>query len=104
MNPVVVRHEDPHGPRVTNLRSGPEVAATPLDAHSGGAHPKSGDDDHEAEHLIEPIRDAGHDVSYHQSRKGWEASLDRALDLVVVAGGDGTVAQVARATATDRSP
>jgi diacylglycerol kinase family enzyme len=65
-------------------------------------NPNSGDDDHEAEQLIEPIKDAGHDVSYHQSRKGWETSLDRALDLVVVAGGDGTVAQVARVTA-DRS-
>ncbi len=65
-------------------------------------NPQSGDDDHEAEHLIQPIRDAGHDVSYHQSRKGWEASLNQALDLVVVAGGDGTVAEVARAT-VDRS-
>jgi diacylglycerol kinase (ATP) len=61
-------------------------------------NPASGDDDHEAEHLLEAIRDAGHDVSYHQSRKGWEASLDRALDLIVIAGGDGTVAEVARAT------
>jgi diacylglycerol kinase (ATP) len=65
-------------------------------------NPKSGDDDHEAQHLIEPIRDAGHDVTYHQSSAGWEKSLDRVPDLVVVAGGDGTVARVARET-VDRS-
>jgi diacylglycerol kinase family enzyme len=65
-------------------------------------NPKSGDDDHEGEHLVELITRAGHDVRYHHSGKGWEASLDWELDLLVVAGGDGTVSEVARETA-DRS-
>src|SRR5688572_8742965 len=65
-------------------------------------NPKSGDDEHEGEHLIELIGHAGHDVSYHQFRKGWEGALDAKLDLVAVAGGDGTVGGVARSIA-DRS-
>ena len=67
-------------------------------------NPKSGDDDHEGQHLIELIGHAGHDVTYHQSRKGWEDSLEPNLDLVVVAGGDGTVGEVARATANRSIP
>ncbi len=68
-------------------------------------NPKSGDDDHEGEHLADLIRSAGHSVEYHVSKSDWQTRLGvRRPDLVVVAGGDGTVGEVARATAGQSIP
>jgi diacylglycerol kinase family enzyme len=65
---------------------------------AGVAHP-SGDE------LCALARDAGYEVAYHSTRR---ADLDRALrdpgDLVVVAGGDGTVAKAATRLAGGRVP
>lgn len=62
-------------------------------------NPKSGDDDHEGEELVALIENAGHEVDYHHSNTGWQTALDRRPDLIAIAGGDGTVGEVVRATA-----
>jgi diacylglycerol kinase family enzyme len=51
----------------------------------------------EASKLLELLTDAGHDVRYRSVKKaGWKRALMKKADLVVVAGGDGTVAKVTR--------
>jgi diacylglycerol kinase family enzyme len=67
-------------------------------------NPKSGDDDHTGEQLADLIRAAGHDVVYRVSKSDWPRVLDQNVELVVIAGGDGTVAEVARATAGGSVP
>ena len=60
-------------------------------------NPKSGDDNHGRDQLIELITRAGHDVTYHKAKRSWQSALDSEPDLVVAAGGDGTVSEVVRA-------
>ena len=67
-------------------------------------NPNSGDDDHAGEQLARLIRDAGHTVSYRLSKTDWRQSLDRSVELIAIAGGDGTVGEVARATAGNTVP
>jgi diacylglycerol kinase (ATP) len=51
----------------------------------------------EAEKLCELLRDAGYEVRYQSSKEdGWKRALKKPADLVVVAGGDGTVGRVTR--------
>ena len=51
----------------------------------------------EASRLIELLTDAGHDVRYRSVKEpGWKRALKKRADLVVVAGGDGTVGKVTR--------
>jgi len=61
-------------------------------------NPKSGGRSHsDGDGLVKLIERAGHVVTYASSKdKGWEQTLDAPADLVVVAGGDGTVGKVAR--------
>jgi diacylglycerol kinase (ATP) len=61
-------------------------------------NPESGDDDRlDPDALLTLIRKAGHGVRYQSVREqGWEAALAQPADLVVVAGGDGTVGSVAK--------
>lgn len=50
-----------------------------------------------AEGLIAMLRDAGHEVRYQSSKDDdWDKVLKAPADLVVVAGGDGTVSRVAK--------
>src|SRR5688572_6833771 len=60
-------------------------------------NPEAGSGDHSGATLIERIRAAGHEVSYASTEA---ESLTRALnavpDVLIAAGGDGTVAAVAR--------
>jgi diacylglycerol kinase (ATP) len=50
-----------------------------------------------AEQLVELLEDAGHDVRYQSSKDdGWKKALKKPAELIAVAGGDGTVARVAR--------
>jgi diacylglycerol kinase (ATP) len=50
-----------------------------------------------AEQLVELLENAGHDVRYQSSKDdGWKKALKKPAELVAVAGGDGTVARVAR--------
>ena len=67
-------------------------------------NPTSGDDDHARDHLVELVRQAGHQVAYLRSKEDWQAGLDEDQELIAVAGGDGTVAEVARATASHGIP
>jgi diacylglycerol kinase (ATP) len=51
----------------------------------------------EASKLVELLESAGHDVRYRSVKQpGWKRTLKKKADLVVVAGGDGTVGKVAR--------
>ena len=54
----------------------------------------------QAQSLQRLLRDLRHRVRYQSSKEaGWEEALAAATDLVLIAGGDGTVARVARAMA-----
>jgi len=61
-------------------------------------NPGAGDSGQPAgDELQRLFRGAGHDVAYLSSKaEGWEARLDEPADLIAVAGGDGTVARVAK--------
>jgi diacylglycerol kinase family enzyme len=68
-------------------------------------NPAAGPDDREDAELIEAFRRAGHDVS-HVELDGdtWQHTLDRPLDAVVAAGGDGSIRAVVLALAARRHP
>lgn len=58
-------------------------------------NPASGDENHSPERLTALIRGHGHAVRCHSvEQPGWQKLLDQPTDLVVVAGGDGTVGEV----------
>ncbi len=61
-------------------------------------NPKAGDEDRpECEDLLELIRAAGHEATAHSSKDDYlTAVLEEAPDLVAIAGGDGTVGNVAK--------
>jgi len=60
-------------------------------------NPAAGDDTFGEREIRALLRAAGHTATFRSTRtKGWKAALDDPGDLVVVAGGDGTVAKVAR--------
>ena len=60
-------------------------------------NPKSGRGKWTAHELERLLRDARHKVRYHSVKdRGWKDVLLEPTDLVVVAGGDGTVGKVAR--------
>jgi diacylglycerol kinase family enzyme len=67
-------------------------------------NPSAGDNDVVRHELIELISRSGHRVEYFESYEPWEPELQRRPDLVCVAGGDGTVAPVARAASQHRVP
>ena len=68
-------------------------------------NPEAGDGDHSRRQLQRLIEGEGHEVTY-QSAKGaeLEASLAEPDDVVLVAGGDGAVARVAKVLAGRRIP
>jgi diacylglycerol kinase (ATP) len=60
-------------------------------------NPKAGNGDHGKEELIAALEKAGHRVTYQSTKKkGYKKALKKSTDLVLVAGGDGTVAKVGR--------
>lgn len=60
-------------------------------------NPGAGKQEHDAKALLKLLRRAGHKPRYQSSKEeGWDRVLDKRAGLVVVAGGDGTVASVAR--------
>ncbi len=61
-------------------------------------NPSAGATEHQdAESLQRLIRAAGHDIVYQNCQQpGWESILQQGADLVAVAGGDGTLARVAK--------
>jgi diacylglycerol kinase (ATP) len=60
-------------------------------------NPTAGDEKHSEESLRALIERAGHEVRFRSVKEpDWEHALDDGLDLVVAAGGDGTVRKVFR--------
>jgi diacylglycerol kinase family enzyme len=61
---------------------------------------KAGDAQHEGDGLVELVRRAGYDAKYFRADDpSWKAAAHDSPDFVVAAGGDGTVASVARLAA-----
>jgi len=59
-------------------------------------NPKAGNEEHQDENLIKTLKRAGHKTIYYSSKeKGMTKVLRKKIDLVLVAGGDGTVSKVA---------
>jgi diacylglycerol kinase (ATP) len=68
-------------------------------------NPEAGDDDHAGHALRSLIARAGHELTYRSlERRGWREALADPGDLVVVAGGDGSVGKVFKEIATKRVP
>jgi diacylglycerol kinase family enzyme len=68
-------------------------------------NPGAGDGIHSRDSLAGLIREAGHTVEAFSSKDDrWHAALNAGIDLVTVAGGDGTVAEVARVVAGTGTP
>lgn len=66
-------------------------------------NPTAGDGQPTAEDLEKILSAAGFQVRYQSTKKNWKKALERSADLVVAAGGDGTVAKVLKELAgTDR--
>src|SRR5881394_4428794 len=60
-------------------------------------NPKAGSEEHEGEDFIKALKRAGHKATYQSSKKkGITKALKKKIDLVLVAGGDGTVSKAAR--------
>jgi diacylglycerol kinase (ATP) len=59
-------------------------------------NPKAGDREHSKKRLMAALAALGHQVLYQSTKKrGWKKAFDKAADLVIAAGGDGTVRKVA---------
>ena len=68
-------------------------------------NPSSGDKNHSAERIRSRIEDAGHRLTYRSvADQDWDDDLGRQTDLVVVAGGDGTVGEVMKQLAGGATP
>ena len=80
-NAVIVRDQEAHlAPRLATLIHNPTA---------GDGRPTGKD-------LERILADAGFQVRYQSSKGDWKKAVDRAEGLIVVAGGDGTVAKVFR--------
>ena len=62
-------------------------------------HNPGAGDGQDVKALVRLITDAGHDLRYRSTKQDWEELLEKPADLVVAAGGDGTVRKVALAAA-----
>jgi diacylglycerol kinase family enzyme len=58
-------------------------------------NPKAGDESHEGDELMECLRAAGFEPTYQSTKKNYKPALRDPGDLVVVAGGDGTIRKIA---------
>jgi diacylglycerol kinase (ATP) len=68
-------------------------------------NPSAGDQHEDGKSLKKLLRKAGHEVRYRSAKEdGWKKALKKPADLVVVAGGDGTVGRVARRMAGQGVP
>lgn len=69
-------------------------------------NPKAGADDQPSGDVLSGlIRQAGHEVNYQSSKvDNWQTALEEPGDLVVAAGGDGTIGKVAKCLVGQRRP
>lgn len=68
-------------------------------------NPTAGDEAHSKGALLAMLRGLGHQVSYQSTKAPhWEDALQRPADLVVAAGGDGTVGKVAKRLLGSQTP
>jgi diacylglycerol kinase (ATP) len=68
-------------------------------------NPQAGRGDVSAEALCAELRAAGHEVSYTSTKGGdWKAAVQDPGDVVLAAGGDGTIAKVARRLVDRETP
>ncbi len=66
---------------------------------------KAGNGEHNRRAVVELIERCGHEVqSFSKGDAGWRGAVDASVDLVAVAGGDGTVEAVVRALAGSHTP
>jgi diacylglycerol kinase family enzyme len=62
--------------------------------HNPGAGAQAGAD---GKLVVAMLREAGHKVRYQSAKEdGWKKALKKTADLIAIAGGDGTIAKVAR--------
>ena len=60
-------------------------------------NPKAGEGEYTQKKLQKLLLNAGYDCSYSSTKKeGWDKIKPAASDMIVIAGGDGTVRKVAR--------
>src|SRR5437764_10109005 len=60
-------------------------------------NPKAGDREHGKNQLMKALAKAGHHATYQSTKKkGWKKALKKKTDVVIAAGGDGTVGKVGR--------
>src|ERR671936_662709 len=59
-------------------------------------NPKAGDCKHSKQQLITALTRCGHQTLYESTKKrGWKKAFKKPVDLVIAAGGDGTVRKIA---------
>ena len=68
-------------------------------------NPKAGRKEFTGKQLIAALRDAGHKVTYRSTMgRSWSAAMAKPADLIIAAGGDGTVGNVARRLVGQKTP
>lgn len=67
-------------------------------------NPTAGDMSIGADELESILSDAGYQVRYQSTKKRWRSALDDPGELAIAAGGDGTIAMIARAVADTDIP
>src|SRR5947207_7476026 len=58
-------------------------------------NPTAGNEDHAKEELIYLLKQNGYDCRYSSMKKNWK-QLDRQVDFIVAAGGDGTIRKLTK--------
>jgi diacylglycerol kinase (ATP) len=67
-------------------------------------NPKAGNEEHTSETLLQALKEARHTAAYQSSKeKGIKEALRKKIDVALVAGGDGTVAEIAQRLVKSRS-